>query len=101
MTRPCSVENTIKKRNANQGVGGAASRLRSSDQARQHAIELRLLGEDPASKAADLGRRCTARHPKGLRQSGVDRGDNEHYARSQQKASQSAHHIETHKCLLM
>src|SRR4029453_6185158 len=90
MTWPCSVKNTIKKRNAKQRVGGAAIRLRSADQARQHSIELRLLGKDPAGKAPDIWRWRPARHTERLCQGGIDRGEKEQNEDRQQNASRKA-----------
>ena len=77
MAGPGGVENAVEERDAEQRIGGAAVGLGGADRARQHAVELGLLGENPAGKAADPGRGGAARHAERLRQRDVDRAENE------------------------
>ncbi len=68
-----SVEDAVEERQAHQSIGRGAVGLGRADEPGELAIELCLLGEDPAGETADLDRRRAAAGAERLRQRGVKR----------------------------
>ena len=57
MTRPGGMEDAVEKRNAEQAGHRGVVGFHRAQAAREHAIEFRLFGKDPARHAVCRGRR--------------------------------------------
>src|SRR4029078_9035371 len=89
VARSRGMKDTIKKRDAEQGVGSTPVRLGGANEPRQHPIKFGLLCKNPAGEAANLGWRCASIDAEWLRHRGID------HNKQKQKQKQTVQHTQS------